>query len=250
MKNSSQVNGKGTDKLTDMVRTILLIDDDTALVEVLSEYLPKFNFKVISAHTPSGGLKLLQANGVDLVILDVMLPERDGIQVCKEIREKSDVPIVMLTARGDLTDRIVGLEIGADDYMPKPFQPRELVARLDAILRRPRSIEKKGVLTFEHLEIDLAKHIVKVYGKALELTSMEFEILILLASKPGTVFSRDQIMDHLRGVEYGCFSRTIDVVLSRLRSKLKDDPKHPKFIKTVWGSGYIFLGEQRNERAA
>jgi len=234
--------GETADKKSGMVRTLLIIDDDRELVEALSEYLPKFNFRVLAAHLPSEGLKLLQSHAVDLVVLDVMLPEQDGIQVCKGIRAKSDVPIVMLTARGDIADRVVGLEVGADDYLPKPFEPRELVARLDAILRRARTIERRGVLRFRDLEINLQEHRVRAHGSDVELTSMEFEILALLASRPGTVFTRDQIMDHLRGEEYDCFSRTIDVMLSKIRSKLKDDPRHPRFIKTVWGSGYTFLG--------
>lgn len=231
-----------TDTKPEMVRNLLLIDDDKELVEALSEYLPKFNFKVHAAHAPSDGMKLLESRTFDAVVLDVMLPEKSGIQVCKELREKTELPIMMLTARGDLTDRIVGLEVGADDYLPKPFEPRELVARLEAILRRSKSIAKKKNILFRDLSINLQDHTVNVRGSRVELTSMEFEILVLLASHPGQVFTRDHIMDHLRGEEYDCFSRTIDVMLSKLRSKLKDDPKRPTFIKTVWGSGYIFLG--------
>lgn len=244
MRGQLHTSAKETDKLADMPRTLLIIDDDKDLVEALAEYLPKFNFKVLSAHKPSEGLILLHAHAVDLIVLDVMLPEKDGIQVCKEIRQKSDVPIVMLTARGELSDRIVGLEIGADDYLPKPFEPRELVARLDAILRRSKPAENRKVLQFKDLEIHTADHTVKAFGQPLELTAMEYAILLFLASNPGVVITRDQIMEHLRGEEHDCYSRTIDVMLSRLRAKLKDDPKHPRFIKTVWGSGYIFLGAQ------
>lgn len=242
MRNALNITGNKTDKLSGMARTLLIIDDDKDLVAALAEYLPKFNFKVLAAHTPSEGYKILETEPVDLIVLDVMLPEQDGIQVCKQIRQSSDLPIMMLTARGDLTDRVIGLEIGADDYLAKPFQPRELVARLEAILRRPQKIEKTKNLSFRNLEINLREHKVKCHGETLELTSMEFAILALLASKPGAVFTREQIADHLRGEEHDCHSRTIDVMLSRLRSKLKDDPKHPTFIKTIWGSGYIFLG--------
>ncbi|MEZ4751320.1 MAG: response regulator transcription factor [Bdellovibrionota bacterium] len=182
-----------------MDRTLLIIDDDEDLVAALGEYLPKFNFKVLSSHQPDAGLKILAKEKVDLVILDVMLPGQDGMQVCKHIRLSSAVPIIMLTARGDIGDRIVGLEVGADDYLTKPFEPRELVARIEAILRRSKTLSTQQTLRFKDLEVDLKSHRVKAYGESLELTAMEFEILVLLASKPGTLFTRDQIMNHLRG---------------------------------------------------
>lgn len=225
-----------------MQKTILILDDDVSLVEVLKEYLGKLDFRVLAEHSPRAGLRALETHAIDLVILDIMLPEKDGIEVCKEIRAKSDVPVMMLTARGDVTDRIIGLKLGADDYVSKPFEPRELVARIEAILRRPRFIEKRQTFRFRDLEIHLYDRSVKVAGEVVDLTTMEFEILALLASRPGVVFSRDEIIDHIRGVEHDPFSRTIDVVLSKLRAKLKDDPKRPRFIKTVWGSGYTFLG--------
>lgn len=186
------------------------------------------------------GFKKLASEHFDAVILDVMLPEMDGFEVCRTIRQNNDIPIIMLTARGELTDRIVGLELGADDYLPKPFEPRELVARVNAIAKRKLSApvaSKK--LSFENLCIDKAKREVRVKAKAIELTTMEYQLLLMLAESPGKDFSRDDILNQLKGTETELFSRSVDILVSRLRTKLK--PASP--IKTVYGSGYAFVGK-------
>ena len=173
-----------------------------------------------------------------------MLPGRDGFTVCREIRRKSSVPIIMLTARGDLTDRVAGLEIGADDYLPKPFEPRELVARIQTVLRRsgearPTSLEER--IRAESLTVDLRSRTAWLDGVPIDLTTTEFEILSLFLRQPGTVLSRDQIMDRVRGIDWEAYNRSIDVAMSRLRHKLNDDPKRPRYFKTIWGTGYLFL---------
>lgn len=225
---------------------ILLIDDDEKLAPPLTEYFARFDLTLIPATAPSTGLALLASEDFDLVILDVMLPEKDGFEVCREIRKSNDIPVIMLTARGEVTDRVVGLELGADDYLPKPFEPRELVARIQNILRRrisnPTDNETADkthdLLKFEDLSIDLLQRSVTVKDKAIELTSMEYQLLTLLAMSPGKDFSRDEILNELKGTETELFSRSVDIMVSRLRTKLK--PAEP--IKTVWGSGYAFTG--------
>ena len=223
---------------------ILVIDDDEKLNELLKDYLIRFSFEVISAFTPDEGFNLLKNQNPDLVILDVMLPQMDGFQMLKEIRKTTELPVIMLTARGDFTDRIVGLEIGADDYLPKPFEPRELVARIQSVLRRTGKIDKEQnnkALKFNNLEIDLRSHEVKINNQKIDLTSTEFDLLILFAENAGKALTRDEIMDQVRGIEWESFNRSVDVLVSRLRQKLHDDPKNPKFIKTIWGSGYLFF---------
>ena len=174
-----------------------------------------------------------------------MLPEMDGFEVCRRIRQDSLVPIIMLTARGELTDRVVGLELGADDYLPKPFEPRELVARIQTVLRRAGTREQKArQLRFKDLDINLDQRSVHFRGKPLSLTTMEHEALVMFASYPGKVFTRDEILNHLRGIEAEIFSRSVDILISRLRQKLHDTTKPTRFIKTVWGSGYTFIGEK------
>ncbi len=221
---------------------VLLIDDDEKLAPLLSEYCRKYGIEVRAAHLPSLGLKRLQNEHFDAVILDVMLPEMDGFEVCKSIRQSNDIPIIMLTARGEVTDRVVGLEIGADDYLPKPFDPRELVARINTIVKRkqPASNNNK-TLHFEKLIIDQARREVSVEGKTVPLTTMEYQLLLLLAANPGKDYSRDDILNHLKGTETELFSRSVDILISRLRNKLK--PATP--IKTVYGSGYAFVGTAR-----
>jgi DNA-binding response OmpR family regulator len=174
-----------------------------------------------------------------------MLPGRDGFSLCREIRQESSVPIIMLTARGELADRVAGLELGADDYLPKPFEPRELVARMQSLLRRA-GIAQTNDIRSEHLQadallVDLRGRRAWLHGSELELTTSEFEILALFLSRPGVVLTRDEIMDKIRGIDWEAFNRSIDVAVSRLRQKLQDDPKRPQYIKTVWGSGYLFL---------
>jgi len=227
-----------------MASTVLIIDDDEKLNQLLTEFLGDFGFKTLSATHPKDGLKKLKQKSPDLIILDVMLPGMDGFEVCKTIRRHSAVPIIMLTARGELMDRVVGLELGADDYLPKPFEPRELVARIHSVLRRARKIDDTRPLAFGRLEIDFSKHAIKLDAVNVELTTNEFAALALLAGNPGKVFNRDEILQELRGIDCDAFNRSVDITMSRLRQKLNDDPKSPTFIKTVWGTGYVFIGEQ------
>ena len=190
---------------------------------------------------PEAGLRLLRNIDPDIVILDVMLPGMDGFALCRRIREFSRVPIVMLTARGEVTDRIVGLELGADDYLPKPFEPRELVARIQAVLRRGVGGAEE-VLKAGPLEVNWTTRSARLAERELDLTTAEFELLALLVRNRGRVLSRDRIMDETRGVDWDAYDRSIDVLVSRLRQKLGDDAKRPSFIRTIRGSGYRFIG--------
>jgi DNA-binding response OmpR family regulator len=231
-------------------KKILIIDDDQELNDLLTRYFAKFDFEVISASHPTVGMQLFRKEVPALIVLDVMLPGKNGFEVCKEIRQEAKVPIIMLTARGDLSDRIVGLELGADDYLPKPYEPRELVARIQSILRRAEysvPVLTGKILKSHQLVVNLDRASAFLAGEDLDLTTTEFEILCILMKHRGTTLSRDQILDQLRGVEWDNVDRTIDVLVSRLRHKLKDDPKHPLYLKTVWGSGYRFVGEVQNE---
>jgi len=227
---------------------ILLIDDDEKLGGLLGSYFERFGLELISAILPSVGLQKLETENPDLVILDVMLPEQDGFEVCRTIRKTSAVPIVMLTARGEVTDRIVGLEIGADDYLPKPFEPRELVARIQNVLRRSGQPdddpEDTGELRYRDLSINTERRTVELEGEPLDLTTMEYQLLVLFAANPGRTYSRDEILNGLRGIDAQIFSRSVDILVSRLRQKLKDTAKQPRFIKTVWGTGYTFVAEE------
>ena len=225
------------------VHRILLIDDDEELVAPLATYLRRFDLLLDGATRPADGLARLASQPYDAVILDVMLPEMDGFEVCRRIRRDSDVPVLMLTARGDVTDRVVGLELGADDYLPKPFEPRELAARLQTILRRTRSgangdAGRSVRLRFDGLEIDLQRREVQRHGVAIELTGTEFELLVLLAREPGRVFSRDEILNRLRGRDADLYTRAVDILVSRLRRKLDPLP----VIKTLRNAGYTFAG--------
>ncbi len=225
---------------------ILVIDDDTELNSLLSSYLGQFNFEVITATLPSEGMKLLASGKPDLIVLDVMLPERNGFEVCQEIRKTSRVPIIMLTARGDLSDRVVGLELGADDYLAKPYEPRELVARIQSVLRRVQAPPPgaKTVLKSQELTVDLVKASAHFSGVDLELTTAEFAVLRRMMENPGKTISRDDITHAMRGGgQWDSMDRTVDMIVSRLRSKLKDDTKHPRFLKTMWGEGYRFVGD-------
>jgi len=225
-----------------MSSTILIIDDDEKLNKLLTEFLGDFGFNTLSATHPKDGLKKLKHQSPDLVILDVMLPGMDGFEVCKTIRQNSSVPIIMLTARGELMDRVVGLELGADDYLPKPFEPRELVARIHSVLRRANKIDDTRPQSFGPLEIDFARHIVTLEAENVDLTTNEFAALALLTRNPGKVFNRDEILQELRGIDCDAFNRSVDITMSRVRQKLKDDATSPRFIKTVWGTGYVFIG--------
>jgi two-component system OmpR family response regulator len=221
---------------------ILLIDDDEHLAAPLAAYLQRYDFALDSALRPSLGLEKLRERDYDAAILDVMLPEMDGFALCREIRRGSDLPILMLTARGDVMDRVIGLELGADDYLPKPFEPRELVARLQTILRRrvarPLAAEAAQRLTFDGLVIDLERRQVLRQGEAVELTGTEFELLTMLAREPQKVFSRDEILNRLRGHEADLYTRAVDIVVSRLRRKLEP----LDCIKTLRNAGYTFAG--------
>ena len=227
-----------------MGQSVLIIDDDEKLNNLLKTYLTKYEFKVQSVTHPDSGLKQLRRQQPDIIILDVMLPDKNGFEVCKEIRKDFTIPIIMLTARGEVTDKVVGLELGADDYLAKPFEPRELVARIQSILRRSHPGNGSStMIKSKHLILDLTKQAAKLNKKTLDLTTMEFELLAILMKSPGRVFNRDQLLDKIRGLEWEAFNRSIDVLMSRLRQKLNDDPKKPRFIKTIRGSGYSFIDE-------
>jgi len=224
---------------------ILLIDDDKKLGELLATFFKRFDMELVAATHPDEGLRQLEAAQPDLVILDVMLPGQDGFDVCRTIRRSSNIPIIMLTARGEVTDRIVGLEIGADDYLPKPFEPRELVARIQNVLRRSADRRSSDVpLKFGNLTIDTHRRTAELAGKSLDLTTMEYQLLALFAENPGRTFTRDEILNALRGIDAKLFSRSVDILVSRLRQKLQDTTKQPRYIKTVWGTGYIFIGQE------
>ena len=221
------------------MRRILLIDDDELLAPPLAAFFKRFDFELDSATLPSAGLAKLRAETYYAAILDVMLPEIDGFELCRQIRRESDLPVIMLTARGDVMDRVVGLEIGADDYVPKPFEPRELLARLQTVLRRarvPASHPKR--LAFDGLSIDLERRQVQCTGASVELTSTEYELLVMLASEPHKVFDRDQILNKLRGHEAELHTRAVDILVSRLRKKLEP----LDCIKTLRNAGYTFAG--------
>ena len=233
-----------------MAERILLIEDDEPLSAMLSEYLGTRGFTVTARATASDGLKLLHQGGFAALVLDIMLPDLDGFEVCRRVRAESDLPILMLTARGDEMDRIVGLELGSDDYLPKPFNPRELLARLRAILRRrgPAGMARTAPLQFGRLEIDRDARVVRVDGVERPLTSYQFELLCALAMHAGRVMSREALMDHVRGEELEAFDRSIDVHIARIRAALEDDPRHPRRIITVRGAGYVFAKYQDDER--
>ena len=219
---------------------ILLIDDDAQLGAPLATYFQRFELELVHALRPSDGLAQLTAGGFDAAILDVMLPEMDGFELCRTIRKQGDLPIVMLTARGDVMDRVVGLELGADDYLPKPFEPRELVARLQTVLRRMKAAvpgdaqEAQSVLEFDGLRIDPARRSVQCLGRDVDLTGTEFDLLHLLAREAGRVLSRDDILNDLRGHEAELYTRAVDIVVSRLRKKLEP----LDCIKTLRNAGY------------
>jgi len=224
---------------------ILLIEDDPRLAGLVTEYLGEAGFVVSTAATGHAGLDRIGREPYDAVVLDLMLPDIDGLEVCRQLRaSSSEVPVLMLTARGDMMDRVVGLEIGADDYMPKPFEPRELLARLRAILRRRPSARGSDVLRFGRLEIDRGARAVRVDGTERSLTSHQFTLLVALAEKAGRVLSRDSLMDLVKGETLEAFDRSIDVHVSRIRAAIEDDPKKPRRILTVRGAGYVFARQQ------
>jgi len=225
-----------------MVQRILLIDDDERLGGMVADYLAQAGFRVTTAARARDGERRLKHETYDLLILDLMLPDADGLEVCRRIRQTSDLPILMLTARGDAMDRVVGLEIGADDYLPKPFEPRELLARLRAILRRKASPAPRDLLRFGRLEIDRGARRARLDGNDCTLTGHQFALLAALAEHAGRVMSRDALMDLLKGET--AFDRSVDVHISRIRAAIEDDPRKPRRIITVRGAGYVFAREQ------
>ena len=223
---------------------ILLIEDDPRLAAMVGEYLGDAGFGVAHAATGREGLERHRRGSFDALVLDLMLPDMDGLDVCRAIRAAADTPILMLTARGDAMDRVVGLELGADDYLPKPFEPRELLARLRAILRRGRGGGGGDMLRFGRLEIDRAAREVRVDGAARTLTGHQFALLVALAERAGRVMTRDALMDALKGHPLEAFDRSIDVHVSRIRAAIEDEPRKPRRILTVRGTGYVFAKAQ------
>jgi DNA-binding response OmpR family regulator len=223
---------------------LLLIEDDARLAEMIRDYLGGAGFRVTRAETGAAGLALQARQPFDVIVLDLMLPDMDGLDVCRQIRQRAGVPILMLTARGDATDRIVGLEMGADDYLPKPFEPRELLARLRAILRRSRSGAGSDVLRFGKLEIDRNARQVRLDGEARPLTSHQFALLLALAEHAGRVLSREALMDMVKAEPLEAYDRSIDVHISRIRAAIEDDARKPRRVITVRGAGYVFAKVQ------
>jgi DNA-binding response OmpR family regulator len=224
--------------------SILLIEDDPRLAEMVSDYLGEAGYYVSRAGTATQGLSMHRRGQFQAVILDLMLPDGDGLDVCRQIRADGNTPVLILTARGDTMDRVIGLEMGADDYLPKPFEPRELLARLRAILRRGHGGEKSELMVFGDLEIDKGARTVRVGERECELTSYQFELLTVLAEHAGRVMSREQLMDLMKGQDLEAFDRSIDVHISRIRALIEEDSKHPRRIITVRGAGYVFARSQ------
>ena len=229
------------------MENILIIDDDTQLTELLIEFLSSYKYNIVAKHTPEKGLEHLEKKGTDAVILDIMLPGMDGFQVLRKIRENSAIPVIMLTARGEVTDRIVGLELGADDYLPKPFEPRELLARIQSILRRTHSsaaiVEN---VQFKGLSIDKNKQEVLLDDKPISLSTTEYEALLLFVEHTSETLDREFLVENLRGISWQSYDRSVDVLVSRLRGKLGETPNKTRFIKTIHGLGYKFIGEPQD----
>ena len=233
-----------------MEKTVLLVDDDRKLQDLLREYLEGYGFRVRGFTDGSGVMDLLRTDPPDVVVLDIMMPGKNGLEILREVRSTSAVPVLMLTAKGDETDRIVGLEMGADDYLPKPFNPRELLARIKAVLRRqgsaaePRGGGEDGPwIHAGGLALNTARQTIVLDGEEMELTTAEFRVLKVLMTHPDTVLSRDQLMSLAMGRDFMAYDRSIDVHISRLRAKLEADPKSPRRIRTVWGTGYRFVSD-------
>ncbi|MBW9258618.1 MAG: response regulator transcription factor [Candidatus Thiodiazotropha sp. (ex. Lucinisca nassula)] len=218
---------------------ILLIDDDQELAAPLSEYFSRYGLSLISAITPSRGFEYLRTSKPDLIVLDIMLPEMDGFEVCRQIRKSSDIPILMLTARGEVMDRVIGLEIGADDYLAKPFEPRELVARIQNILKRSQShFTPSDTHELGDIQLNQVQQCASIDNRNLNLTHLEYLLLELFVLHPGQLFSRDEILTAIKGVEADLYTRSVDILVSRLRQKIQP----LDYIKTVWGSGYRMVG--------
>jgi len=235
-----------------MSERVLMIDDDAVLAGMVAEYLGTRGLSVTTAGTLEQGETLLKRGGFDVLILDAMLPDGDGFDLCKSWRQRSSLPILMLTARGDEVDRIVGLELGADDYLPKPFNPRELLARLRALLRRSQmgaAASAGEVLQFGALELDRGALEVRLNGQSVALTAHQFSLLWALATHPGRVLSREALLELARGDALESFDRSIDVHISRIRAAIEDDPREPRRIITVRGAGYVFAQRQDEDAA-
>ena len=220
----------------------LLIDDDLKLAELIENYLKKSDIKIDAISDPLDTLQAIRKHNPEVIVLDVMMPKMDGFEVCQQIRKDYSLPIIMLSARGEPNDKIRGLESGADDYLAKPFEPRELVARIMSLIRRIPTKTKGKDSIFEiddlHLEI-------KMNGSILDLTTKEYDLLSMFINNPGITFTRDEIIKEIKGIEAHLFSRSIDILISRLRQKIESDPKSPKIIKTIWGKGYLFLDVEK-----
>lgn len=221
-----------------METRILVVDDDSNICDLIELYLQKEGYKVFKAYNGSEALKVFKEKQIDLIVLDIMMPELDGYEVLKEIRKSSQIPVLMLTAKGETFDRVLGLELGADDYMVKPFEPKELIARIRAVLRRYKPQSQNRVIEFTNLKIDADSYIVVFNGKEIEMPPKEFELLYFLASNPNKVFTRDQLLYEVWGYDYPGDSRTVDVHIKRIREKLSEENEW--HIKTVWGVGYKF----------
>jgi DNA-binding response OmpR family regulator len=225
------------------VSTVLVVDDEPIVREVVIRYLRREGYETLEAADGLRARELLERHEPSLVVLDLMLPGTDGLELCRWIRSRSDLPVIMLTARGEEADRIVGLELGADDYVTKPFSPRELAVRVRAVLRRATAPHRpEEMLTFGELEIDAGAREVTKAGKPLKLTAKEFDVLYFLASNPRRVFSRDHLMERVWGYSTALDTGTVTVHIRRLREKIEDDPSRPRFLETVWGVGYRFAG--------
>ncbi|WP_421726642.1 response regulator [Bauldia sp.] len=227
-----------------MTERILLVEDDPRLAEMVATYLGEAGYTLTVAPTGEQAVADQGARPYDMIVLDLMLPDIDGLEVCKRIRTESDTPILMLTARGDAMDRVVGLELGADDYLPKPFEPRELLARVKAVLRRGRGRDAVELLRFGRLEIDVGARQVRLDDEPVDLTAYQFALLLELARHAGRVMSREMLMDRVKNERLEAFDRSIDVHISRIRSAIEDNPKKPRRVITVRGAGYVFAKAQ------
>ena len=231
-----------------MAKKVLVIDDEPKIVEICQDYLIKAGFEVLHAYDGLTGLAVAQRNQPDLVVLDLMLPGMDGLDVCRELRRESNVPIIMLTARVEETDKLIGLELGADDYITKPFSPREVVARVKAVLRRVHgSIQPPQVIRAGDVAIDMETYEVTVAGEQVVLTPIEFKLLTALVRHPGQVFTRLQLLEHLQDTAYIGYERIIDQHIKNLRAKLGDDGRNPRYIVTLYGVGYKFVAQGKQD---
>tara|TARA_B110000495_G_scaffold25584_1_gene18626 strand:- start:902 stop:1606 length:705 start_codon:yes stop_codon:yes gene_type:complete len=221
----------------------LLIDDDVKLGRLLKDFLKKSNINLFTVNDPTESFSSIEECKPDIIILDVMMPKMDGFEVCKNIRKVHSIPIIMLSARGDSEDKIKGLDLGADDYIAKPFQPRELLARIHSLLRRVS--DEKKISIKGYFEVDELHREIKMKGELLQLTNKEYELLSLLVFNPGVIYTRDDLLREIKGVEAKLFSRSIDILISRLRNKIEKNTESPEYIKTIWGKGYIFTNSHK-----